>query len=602
MRQRTLQPVLVVGGGHAGVEAAHAAARMGADVLLVTLDPDALVRLSCNPAIGGIGKAHLVREIDALGGVMAAAADEAGIHFRLLNRRRGPAVRGPRVQQDQALYPAAVTEAVQRQGQIELVPGEAAALRLEEGRLAGLELADGRLLRCSAAVVTTGTFLRGRMYRGEAETAGGRVGEAASEGLARALEERGVRLGRLKTGTPPRLERASLDLERFEAQPGDDRPEPLSFAHLDGRFTPPLPQTITHLAHTGPRAHAVVRAGLHRSPLYTGRVGVPGPRYCPSFEDKVVKFADKPSHLLHLEPMGLGHPWIYVNGLSTSLPEELQEELVRSIEGLEGARIARFGYAVAYDFVPPTQLRPTLELRVLPGLFLAGQICGTTGYEEAAGLGLVAGANAALSAIGAEAWIPGRRESYLGVMVDDLTNSGVVEPYRMFTARAEARLTLSPDSADRRLADVGARLGLISADARARVRERWDRIEALRCALERSGAERLRRGEAAAAVVDPLPEARELGPHERDTAVALVRYAGYLDRERREVRRLERAEQVRVPEGFCFASLPGLSHEVRQRLSEVRPRSLGQAARIPGVTPAAVALLAATLGRLAAGS
>lgn len=602
---KTLAPVIVVGGGHAGVEAAHASARMGCDVLLVTLDADALVRLSCNPAIGGIGKSHLVREVDAMGGLMGLAADLAGIHFRVLNRRRGPAVRGPRVQLDCGSYPEAVRRMVDDDVRIEVVEGEASALVLHEGRVAGLELADGRTLPASALVVTTGTFLRGKLYRGEDETPGGRVGEAPCDRLSGSLSALGVRLGRFKTGTPPRLVARSIELEAFEEQPGDADPEPLSFAHLEGEFRPSLPQRLTHIAHTSPRVHEVVRAGLDRSPLYTGQIDAKGPRYCPSFEDKVVRFADKPSHMLHLEPMGLEHPWIYVNGLSTSLPRELQTELVHAIEGLENAEIARFGYAVAYDFVEPTQLSPALELRTCRGLFLAGQICGTTGYEEAAALGLVAGINAALSSAKRDAWVPQRLESYLGVLVDDLTTRGVLEPYRMFTSRAEARLALSADTADHRLTECAVRLGVVAEDQARRARQRWERLEAASRGLEgnardghpgpTSPADRLRRGEELRPGDPGWSSLEPLSARERDLVVARARYRGYLEREAKEIERLRRAERTRIPADLDYSALPGLSHEVRQRLAEVAPRSIGQASRIPGVTPAALALLAAAV-------
>ncbi|MBP7146571.1 MAG: tRNA uridine-5-carboxymethylaminomethyl(34) synthesis enzyme MnmG [Acidobacteria bacterium] len=592
---RTLSPIIVVGGGHAGIEAAHAAARLGADVLLLTLKRDALARLSCNPAIGGIGKGHLVREIDALGGVMGLAADLAGIHFRVLNRSRGPAVHGPRAQMDHDRYPDTIARLIAAQPRITIVEGEAAGFVVERGRLAGLETADGRVFPAAAAVVTTGTFLRGLLFRGEDVTPGGRVGEAPANALSASLGALGLALGRFKTGTPPRLLRDSLDFAGLERQPGDDVPRPFSFTHPAGRFVPPLPQTVTHLVHSNPRTHELVRANLHLSPLYAGRIRAKGPRYCPSFEDKVVRFADRDRHLLHLEPLGLEHPWIYVNGLSTSLPPEVQEELVHSVEGLGTARIARHGYAVEYDYVPPTQLAPTLETRALPGLFLAGQICGTTGYEEAAALGLVAGANAALRARDRPTWVPDRLGSYIGVMVDDLTTSGVLEPYRMFTSRAEARLSLSSDTADCRLTPQAATLGLVAPAQAARCRERWTAIEHARAGLEAGGgADRIRRGEEPGPILGPLPG---LDEPDIETLVALVRYRGYLEREQREVSRLRELDAVRIPPAFRFRGTPGLSNEVCDRLEEVRPSSLGQASRIPGMTPAALALLAAAVGQ-----
>ncbi len=597
--------IVVVGGGHAGVEAAHAAARIGADVTIVTLRCDAVVRLSCNPAIGGIGKGHLVREVDAMGGLMGIAADLAGIHFRVLNKSRGPAVQGPRVQQDHGRYPVVVSSMLEQHPRISIVEGEARELVLRRGRVVAVRTAEGLELPADAVVVTTGTFLRGRLFQGEDEVEGGRTGEPASVALSGQLSASGLRLGRFKTGTPPRLVAESIESGAFEPQPGDRRPEPLSFAHLaENRFTPQLAQTVTHIAHTNEKSHEIVRSGLDRSPLFSGRVLAKGPRYCPSFEDKVVKFPDRDRHLLHLEPMGLDHPWIYVNGLSTSLPADLQDQLVRSIRGLERARIARHGYAVEYDFVPPTQLRPTLETRAVRGLFLAGQICGTTGYEEAAALGLVAGANAALSARGHSPFVPNRLTSYLGVMVDDLTTRGVVEPYRMFTSRAEMRLSLSADTADRRLTPVAARLGMVSPEQAERARERWRTIEAGLGALEGAGrlrdtrrespADRIRRGaEASRVLADHLPQASRWPDRDVATLLSRIRYRGYLEREQRELERLRRAEAVQIPPEFEFVGIPGLSHEVVERLEEVRPSSVGQASRIPGVTPAAIALLAA---------
>ncbi len=595
-------PVIVVGGGHAGVEAAHAAARLGADVVLLTLRAGAVVRLSCNPAIGGIGKGHLVREIDALGGVMGRAADLAGIHFRVLNRSRGPAVHGPRVQQDHDHYPAVVGAMLAAESRITVVEAEAADLEIQNGAVRGVVAADGRSWRGAAVVVTTGTFLRGLLFQGENETPGGRVGEPPANLLSAALRRCGLQLERFKTGTPPRLLRDSLDFSRFEQQPGDDTPEPFSFEHLEGRFEPSLPQVLTHVTYTNPAAHDVVRGGLDRSPLFTGRIKARGPRYCPSFEDKVVKFSDRERHLLHLEPMGLEHPWIYVNGLSTSLPPEIQDELVASIDGLRDASIARYGYAVEYDYAPPTQLHPTLECRGVRNLFLAGQICGTTGYEEAAGLGIVAGINAGRRACGTEAWVPDRLSSYIGVMVDDLTTRGVLEPYRMFTSRAEVRLSLAADNADRRLTPVGVALGVVPPTRAARARARWERIETALARLD-SGpldgprpatlGDRVRRGEDSHALI--AREAPELSERDRETAVALMRYRGYLERESREVERLRRLEHVAIPAELEFSAVPGLSTEVRERLEQVRPTSLGQAARIPGLTPAAVALLAAAV-------
>lgn len=607
---KSINPIVVVGAGHAGVEAAHAAARMGAEVILVTLKIEALVRLSCNPAIGGIGKGHLVREIDAMGGVMGRAADQAGIHFRVLNRSRGPAVHGPRVQQDYAGYPAAVRSLIQSQPGISLIEGEVSAICHHQGRANGVQLTDGRFLPAESVVLTTGTFLRGLLFRGEDVTPGGRAGEPPSDHLSASLSEIGLHLDRYKTGTPPRLERDSIDFGRCEPQPGDLDPEPFSFGDLSGGpFRPQLPQVLTHLAYTNPRTHQLVRSGLDRSPLFSGRIKARGPRYCPSFEDKVVKFADRERHLLHLEPMGLDHPWVYINGLSTSLPPELQEEIVHSIPGLEESRIARFGYSVEYDFAQPTQLSPSLETRAIKGLFLAGQICGTTGYEEAAGLGLVAGINAFRFACGKDPWIPDRLQCYLGVMVDDLTTRGVLEPYRMFTSRAEARLSLAPDNADRRLTPLAEQLGLVESSQARTAEERWERInKALRLLDGTEDLDRprqptvgdlIRRGEDESLLELNLPPEIGLSARDQETTLTLIRYRGYLEREGREIERLRRHEEVRIPEGFSFDNVPGLSTEIKERLRQIRPASLGQAARIPGVTPAAIGLMAAALNQRA---
>jgi tRNA uridine 5-carboxymethylaminomethyl modification enzyme len=609
MNSEVNAPVVVIGAGHAGIEAAAAVARLGCDVVLITLDMAGIGRLSCNPAIGGIGKGHLVREIDALGGVMGMAADLGGIHFRVLNRSRGSAVHGPRAQQDYDRYPRVVTDLIRGHGSIEWVCGEVASLLVENGRLVGVQTGEGETFRCRCAVLTTGTFLRGRMFRGEQQSPGGRVGELAADAISSALGQLGIEIRRFKTGTPPRIMARTVDLNRFEAQPGDSSPVPFSFAHFAEQFEPRQRQTLTHLAKTNQRAHQIVRENLHRSPLYAGRIQSTGPRYCPSFEDKVVKFSEKPSHLLHLEPMGLEHPWIYINGLSTSLPEQIQEELVRSIDGLETAEIAQFGYAVEYDYVPPTQLYPTLELRALRGLFLAGQICGTTGYEEAAALGVVAGTNAALAAMNRDPWVPDRLSSYIGVMVDDLTRIGVLEPYRMFTSRAELRLTLAADTADRRLTPLAAQLGLVRASRQRTQQARWERIESIRDALEqgaelrgarrRTPADQLRRGGDPALHLSAAAAAAgaDVGAADIATALSLVQYRGYLEREQREVARLRNLERIRIPDTFSFLDLSSLSHEARQRLEEFRPRSLGEAIRIPGINPAAVAVLAAAIGR-----
>ncbi len=600
-------PLIVIGGGHAGVEAAHAAARMGCEVRLLTLNTDALVRLSCNPAIGGIGKAHLVREIDAMGGLMGIAADLAGIHFRVLNRSRGPAVQGPRIQQDDKRYPQLLETLLHSTGRIELVSGEATRVITENGRLRFVETTEGKRFETSAVIVTSGTFLRGMLFRGDDAIPGGRRGEGSAELLSENLRDLGLRLERFKTGTPPRLIADSIDYERLTEQPGDQDPVPLSFLHLsEADFRPSTPQVMTHLAATHAGSHEIVRSALDRSPLYSGRIRARGPRYCPSFEDKVVKFPERDAHLLHVEPMGTDHPWVYLNGLSTSLPEEIQEELVHSISGLERARLARYGYAVEYDFAPPTQLHATLECRTVPGLFLAGQICGTTGYEEAAALGLIAGINAGRRVLGRSAWIPNRLESYLGVLVDDLTNCGVLEPYRMFTSRAELRLSLAPDTADRRMTPAAEALGLVAPTRARQTEARWRAIDQAHAALDHAGdlsasrprvpADGIRRGDDPQEILRThYPCALDWHRRDRETLIAALRYRGYLEIERREAAKLAGIENARIPDAFCYGAVSGLSTELRARLEEARPRTLGQASRLPGMTPAALALLAAMI-------
>lgn len=600
--------IIVIGAGHAGVEAAWAAARMGHDVAICTLSKETVAHMPCNPAIGGTAKGHLVREIDALGGLMGRAIDATGIQFKLLNRSRGPAVWSPRAQADKRRYSAWVRQTLESEPRISWIIGKAGRMLLENGRIAGLALEGGDTYRCDALVVTTGTFLNGLVHVGMEQRPSGRAGEPPSNDLAESLKSYGFSWGRLKTGTPPRLHRRSIDFTRFQEALGDDPPVPFSF--LSAAIE--RPQIACHLVHTTDRVHALVRDHIHESPLYNGQISGIGPRYCPSLEDKVMRFPHRERHQIFLEPEGLDTDEIYVNGYSMSLPATTQAAIVHALPGLEDAEIIRPGYAVEYDFIQPTELDRTLQTRRVPGLFLAGQINGTSGYEEAGAQGLVAGINAALQVRKDRGLVLRRDEAYIGVLIDDLTTRGCLEPYRMFTSRAEHRLLLRIDNADLRLTPSGHRVGLVDDRRWAVFVERRERFERNLAEVRRAsvlvGGQRM---PAARALCQPevdisaLVCSGQLPLEIEDPLIDLAsvetefRYEGYLRRQAEAVDRLRRQEERMIPAEFRFEGIAGLSREMVERLTTVRPATLGQASRIPGVTPAAVALVAAHVaGRL----